>query len=116
LLPDIEGESSIISMDLTRVITSEKISKRFLYYYMQLTQFRRLVRARASGSTVLHLDLNSMKKIVIVIPPTKAEQYKITAALEVFDREMELLQRKTIVLHQQKRALMQRLLTGEVRV
>jgi type I restriction enzyme S subunit len=44
------------------------------------------------------------------------EQIRIAAVLETCDREIELLQKQLEALREQKRGLMQKLLTGEVRV
>jgi type I restriction enzyme S subunit len=52
----------------------------------------------------------------ITIPPTVEEQAKIVDVLSACDREIELLQKQLAALKKQKRGLMQKLLTGEVRV
>jgi type I restriction enzyme S subunit len=44
------------------------------------------------------------------------EQRRIAEALNTCDREIELLQQKRAALDEQKKGLMQRLLTGRVRV
>ena len=48
--------------------------------------------------------------------PTLAEQQKIASVLSAADKEIELLQKELVQLQGQKRGLMQRLLTGAVRV
>jgi type I restriction enzyme S subunit len=52
----------------------------------------------------------------ITIPPTIEEQTKIAGVLSACDREIELLEKQLETLKEQKRGLMQKLLTGEVRV
>jgi type I restriction enzyme S subunit len=52
----------------------------------------------------------------ITIPPTIEEQARIAGVLSTCDRELELLEKQLAALKEQKRALMQKLLTGEVRV
>jgi len=44
------------------------------------------------------------------------EQYKIGTLLNSLDREIELLNQRLELLKQQKRGLMQKLLTGKIRV
>ena len=44
------------------------------------------------------------------------EQQEITNMLSLADREIELLKKELAALQEQKRGLMQKLLTGEVRV
>jgi type I restriction enzyme S subunit len=48
--------------------------------------------------------------------PTLLEQQKIASVLSSADREIELLQSKLTALKQEKKALMQQLLTGKRRV
>ncbi len=48
--------------------------------------------------------------------PSVAEQTRIAAVLSTCDREIELLKKKLEKLKEQKKGLMQRLLTGEIRV
>ena len=48
--------------------------------------------------------------------PSLEEQIKIAEILMVADKEIELLEKELEVLKLQKKGLMQRLLTGEVRV
>jgi type I restriction enzyme, S subunit len=52
----------------------------------------------------------------ITIPPTIAEQQKITAVLAAADREIDLLEQQLSALREQKKGLMQKLLTGGARV
>ena len=48
--------------------------------------------------------------------PSLEEQKRIEAVLTACDREIDLLQKQLDALKEQKRGLMQKLLTGEVRV
>jgi type I restriction enzyme S subunit len=50
------------------------------------------------------------------IPPTIDEQRRIVAVLEAADREIDLLKQELDLLKKQKRGLMQKLLTGQIRV
>ena len=56
-----------------------------------------------------------MVNLWIPIPP-KEEQTKASDFLKLCDDELDLLQQKLAALQQQKKGLMQRLLTGQVRV
>jgi len=61
------------------------------------------------------LSKRDFVKIEVLIPPV-AEQRRIAAVLNSCDREIQLLRRELAALKDQKRGLMQKLLTGEVRV
>ena len=74
-------------------------------------QFARL----ANGITRFGLTIDSVNDALIIFPSLQ-EQQKIAAVLKSCDEEMALLQQKLTVFQQQKKGLMQRLLTGQVRV
>ena len=64
----------------------------------------------------LIFDFDDFAKEQVRIPSTVEEQAKIVDVLSACDREIELLQKQLDALKEQKRGLMQKLLTGEVRV
>ena len=59
--------------------------------------------------------ISEFQEIEIKLPP-KQEQKKIAQVLTIADKEIELLTKELEELKEQKRGLMQKLLTGEVRV
>ena len=73
------------------------------------------IRKEIVGTSQLVLSLNKLKKFIIKLPSLE-EQEKIAGVLMVADNEIELLQKELQALKLQKKGLMQRLLTGEVRV
>ncbi len=64
----------------------------------------------------LILDPKHFLKHTILIPPTLEEQKAIAAVLESADEEIRLLEAERDALAQQKKGLMQKLLTGEKRL
>ena len=69
----------------------------------------------ANGVTRFGLTLESVKRIKISIPALD-EQHCIAKILQAADGEIEQLEVKLEALEKQKRGLMQKLLTGEIRV
>ncbi|WP_158134451.1 restriction endonuclease subunit S [Photobacterium damselae] len=67
------------------------------------------------GSTIMHINTKDMKKFVVPLP-SLLEQQKIASVLTAADKEIELLEAKLAHLKQEKKALMQQLLTGKRRV
>lgn len=67
------------------------------------------------GFSVVHIYQKDLAKIQIEIPSFE-EQTAIAEVLTAADREIELAQQKLELLRQQKRGLMQQLLTGKKRV
>jgi len=66
-------------------------------------------------SDTLNLKFRHFSQVKANVP-LEAEQIRIAAVLSTCDRGIELLRRKEIALRKQKKGLMQKLLTGEVRV
>ncbi len=67
-------------------------------------------------SDTWNLKYPHFSEVKVKIPTSKQEQQKIAQLLTIADKEIELLKEELEALKEQKRGLMQRLLTGEVRV
>jgi type I restriction enzyme S subunit len=89
----------------------------FAGYLFQLPsviyKFRRYSQGMVSDTWTLRFDNFAAIKVQI---PSLEEQKKIAAVLQACDREIDLLEQKRDALQRQKKGLMQRLLTGRVRV
>ena len=85
------------------------------YLFYAIHYFRAHFLSQAVGSTVKSLRLPMFQKMKLHLP-TLAEQKKIASVLSNADQEIELLQQKLSYLKQEKKALMQQLLTGKRRV
>ena len=73
------------------------------------------ISALCGGSTRSRVSRTNLAKMKILLPPL-TEQRKITAVLTAADKEIELLETKLARLKDEKKALMQQLLTGKRRV
>jgi type I restriction enzyme, S subunit len=88
---------------------------KFVYYYLQGEYFQTLIKRRISGSSVPHIFQRDMVKLRIPRPP-KDEQEVISTLLTHCDTQIDQFHTYKDQLHEQKKGLMQRLLTGELRV
>ena len=90
----------------------------FLNYLSQMRFMRHLAYICSHGVHIekMTFNLDDFLHEKITIPPTFEEQTKIVAVLSACDQEIELLQKQLEALKEQKRGLMQKLLTGEIRV
>jgi type I restriction enzyme S subunit len=68
-----------------------------------------------SGGAQPHVYPKDLEVLRVNTPPIE-EQQKIAAVLSAADKEIDLLQQKLDALKQEKKALMQQLLTGKRRV
>ncbi|MCE7914557.1 MAG: restriction endonuclease subunit S [Nitrosomonas sp. PRO4] len=91
--------------------SEECISIKWFFYLMCSINLKKYNEA----SGVPSLSRETVKAIKVTIPET-LEQQKIASVLSAADKEIEILEQKLDCLRQEKRALMQLLLTGKCRV
>ncbi|MGI2029746.1 restriction endonuclease subunit S [Endozoicomonas acroporae] len=94
------------------VTPSERIDTKWLYYMLvdlNLNQY-------ATGQAQPGLSVKNLESVGVRVPNTLEEQQKIASVLNSADQEIEILQTKLSHLKQEKKALMQQLLTGKRRV
>lgn len=90
-------------------------------FFARLAQTSRMIRLARVASTGVHIEKLIFDPVVflreiISLPPTLNEQKQIVAILDSSDRELTLHRQYLDSLRIQKRGLMQKLLTGEIRV
>ncbi|WP_422135347.1 restriction endonuclease subunit S [Endozoicomonas sp. ALD040] len=95
---------------------NQKINSDFLLYFLLSEKGQRLIDLRSSGSTAKGIKSSELKKVKIFFPSDLNEQKKIATVLSSADSELEHLQTKLANLKQEKKSLMQQLLTGKRRV
>ena len=83
----------------------------WLYYSL----VHKNIKAFVNGGTRAKLNKNDMMQILIPLPPLD-EQKRIIKTLSTVDREIENIKQQLNYLKQEKKALMQQLLTGKRRV
>ncbi|MFC1677239.1 restriction endonuclease subunit S, partial [Planctomycetota bacterium] len=91
------------------------VSGLFLANMLMLQVIRHQFSRVANGATRFGLGVGDIKKVPICIPSID-EQQKIASVLKTANREIELLSDKLEALKNQKKGLMQKLLTGKIRV
>jgi type I restriction enzyme S subunit len=103
-----------ISQDITGVyVDSLKVSPLFLFYYLDFSSKKFVLKNQ--GTSINGITRAILVNHLIHLPPLP-EQRKIAAVLSACDREIGLLQRQLACFKEQKKGLMQQLLTGQVRV
>ncbi len=79
------------------------------------SEFKRFAMLQKQGGSRTYMYLDKLKKLSVLIPPIE-EQNAITNIVLTIEKEIELLQKRLDQEKQKKKALMQLLLTGIVRV
>ena len=95
-------------------IQARKLTSQAFLYNWLLAYESKWMRL-SQGSTFEALNRNDLTSLHLTIPSYE-EQQKIAQVLTAADREIETLQQKLACLKQEKKALMQQLLTGKRRV
>ena len=104
----------VTNQQINAVICNGICSEEMLYY---IVEYKRGTLERLAGKTAVPIISKAQfEKIKVTIPEARFEQDKITKVLSAADREIQLLQSELEMCQQKKKALMQLLLTGLVRV
>lgn len=90
-------------------------------FFDWLSRRRRMWHLAYLASNGVHLeklifDSTDFLRETIALPPTLREQQRIVELLEASDTETRLLEKELNTLKTQKQGLMQKLLTGKVRI
>ena len=96
------------------VFCRDCVNKSFLYQLLKYNE-NKLMNLRV-GSGLPNIQQKALNKFPLLLPSDSAEQKAIADVLSKADSEIDLLNQQLNVLREQKRGLMQKLLTGEIRV
>jgi type I restriction enzyme, S subunit len=106
-------ENITTNQQINAVVINNNHSNEFFYYQIEFNKHKLL--AWAGTTAVPILNKSSFEKIPLSAP-LKNEQQRIASVLTAADKEIELLEAKLAHFKQEKKALMQQLLTGKRRV
>ena len=98
------------------VFQTKKIPGNILKFILNSGRFGYELLKEAQGGTRKSLKYNSLIKLQIYVPDDEKEMDKLSDCLFVADSDIDLLNQQLDLLKEQKRGLMQKLLTGEIRV
>ena len=73
-------------------------------------------RAISASDGKFNLNTAAIDSLLLPLPPTLSEQSEIVAILDTIDRKIDLHRRKLAVLEELFKALLHKLMTGEIRV
>ncbi|WP_162998338.1 restriction endonuclease subunit S [Vibrio owensii] len=113
ILRGIEGAYNVA---LIKAIPKSGVDKEFMYYFLKRDPLLRVIESfsqRTSGQTGIEMDV--LKAYPMHLPPLP-EQRKIAQILSTWDRSIATTEKLIDASKQQKKALMQQLLTGKKRL
>ncbi|MBN6187763.1 restriction endonuclease subunit S [Aneurinibacillus sp. BA2021] len=91
-----------------------KLRNEYLYCLVQSNKFTQNAN-KSSGSKMPRADWNYVSEVIFTVPPLE-EQQKIASILSTWDKAIELKEKLIEQKKEQKKGLMQKLLTGRVRL
>ena len=77
---------------------------------------KQAIEQSSQGITIIHLNTRELRKIEVTIPSTRKEQMAIVTVLRPMDNEIESLEEERDKYLRLKEGMMQKLLTGQVRL
>ena len=111
-----ESEGALCGTGCLKASISKENSALFLSYFLQKSTVRKWLEQNAVGQTMLNLNTTILSELPIMVASSKQEQQKIAKILSTWDKAISttecLIENST----QQKKALMQQLLTGKKRL
>ena len=103
-----------ISQDVTGIIL-DKTEIDVDYFIWSIIRYKYLLKVYQQGSTIKGITRNVLKNFKIPLPPLE-EQKKIASILSSVDEKIKKEEEYKAKLERLKKGLMQKLLTGEIRV
>jgi type I restriction enzyme S subunit len=108
----VDGNEKFVLGQDTILISPNKINGKYIYYYIQSNITQDSIKKIGGGSTFFRINLKDIRNLKISFPPLP-EQKKIAAILSTWDRAIEGTEKLLANSQQQKKALMQQLLTPD---
>ncbi len=103
------GQNTVIAS------SNEDYSSDYVYQFLNSEFIKKQIEKTVDGSSHKTVSLKIIRNLKLLIP-SKAEQTKIASVLRNADSDLEVLKKQLAGLKQEKKALMQQLLTGKRRV
>lgn len=110
-----ENEVGIISSLYVCFSTTEEILDYYFEQVIQLDHTKHKIGSYGEGGVRVYLWYDLFSRIRITLPSVE-EQAAIANVLQTADKELELLRQKLDAFKEQKKGLMQKLFTGQIRV
>lgn len=110
-----EHDGFVASTGFAVLSAKKDVSSDYVYHYLFSHHLTGQINALVVGSNYPAINSSDVGSLKILCPPLQ-EQQKIATVLTNADKEIELLEQQLADLQQEKKALMQVLLTGKKRV
>jgi len=102
-------------LGLVNISDAERVDYSFLYFIYNSPAVRKQIAEQSSGTKVKHTSPDRLRHVLVLLPPLP-EQTKIAQILSIWDKAIATTEKLIGNSQQQKKALMQSLLTGNKRL
>lgn len=109
-----EYEEAILSPMYVAFRPNLKIDSDYLYHWLDTAEANGKIRNCASGSVRESVDFKSFSSIKIKIPKLE-EQKEVVKILNASEKELTILEKKLSILKEQRKYLLNNLITGTIR-
>lgn len=115
-LIDEDSEGSICGTGCLKARPSNKHSSSFLAYFLQKDSVKKWLEQNAVGQTMPNMNTEILNELPLMSASSKEEEEKIAQILSTWDQAISATEKLLENSQQQKKALMQQLLTGKKRL
>ena len=109
------NENVVLGKSACYLNVNHDVDIKYIYYTLNSSKTQNFYTTELTGSTIKNLSLKTIKSTKILTPPL-LEQQKIAKILSTWDKAISTTERLIENSTQQKKALMQQLLTGKKRL
>lgn len=110
-----EEYSFLIAWNVFLMRVEKHVQPKFMHYFLQYLDWMNFYDDLMTGNATKFVNKSSLGSVVIPVP-SKKEQTQIISAIDSIDKRLEVMTNKLGAVLSIKKALMQDLLTGKVRV
>ncbi len=110
-----ELQEANLTQGTARISVDERNDTKFVYYKLASAPVLNNINALSKGSTFKEISLEELRKVKLLLAPLP-EQRKIAKILSTWDKAISTTEKLIETSKQQKKALMQQLLTGKKRL
>lgn len=107
------GETGSCNQQINAILPSPRYDTLFLYYY--LSYYAHRLKAYSGGGTMQIVNKKDFSNFKVTIP-SLPEQKAISSILTQSNKEIELLENKKTLIEQQRKYLINNLVTGNIRL
>ncbi len=115
LVPTLDADFAVYSMDLIRVEPKPPVPKSFLYSFLRYSSFADEVKQHANGANVLHLSPDRVTAFQHPVPPADLMASFASFVAPTLE-QMDMLQNRADNLRRTRDLLLPRLLSGQIEV